>query len=78
VTSPAEQPEVIQAETLRNIGCCTLAAATTGREHFRSCVNWLPPAPRQCAVCERDYYAESKYVPGLCQSCGFVAHAEGY
>lgn len=42
MTSPAEQPEVIQAETLRNIGCCGLAAATTGRQHFGSCANWEP------------------------------------
>lgn len=68
-------PEVIQAETLRNIGCCGLAAATTGREHFSSCLNWQPPAPQMCEVCKTERHGVTD---GLCRTCRFVAHCEGY
>lgn len=67
--------EPIQAETLRNIGCCGAAAATTGRYHYPSCVNWQPPKPEKCEVCQEERWTVKD---GLCQTCRFVAHCEGY
>lgn len=35
---------------------------------------WIP-APQCCVVCERESYSIED---GMCKSCRFVAHCEGY
>lgn len=71
----SEQPEIIQATVLRNIGCCSLAAGTVGRRYSGACVNWEPPKPEKCKVCQDERWTVRD---GLCQTCRFVAHCEGY